>query len=517
SFGDQLSSGIVSLIDISGNEKLLFTEESGVIKITDNNLEPSEFQLNDLFPSLQIEEVIHYQDLKLFGIATKDKGILFINYEGEIVKSLGTNQGLTSNTCYSLFRDKNDELWACLDIGFARIEYPSALSYFDYSNALNGVVNSVVEHEKLLYVGTTSGLYILNEENQFHKTSIKSEVWDLKLIDGIIWVAASSGIYQIDDRKIKIVEDINARAIAPSGNKDRLWVGTSNGIGSIVNGNGSWIWQEKIKGIDHEIRTIAVEFDSILWGSFEKVSRIVFNSDLSEIVTIETMDEKNGFSDEFYIIESYKLRNNILFGTGLGLFNYDLNKKRFVPDASFGARFNDSEHDAWALAEDADHNIWLSSNGTIGKLIFENDQVQSWDTLAFARLKSTDVWRIVPIKEKKIIYFCTTDGLFRFDQNVSKNYNIPYPTLINKIEINQDSVISYLEIDNSDKNAVLSYPFNFNDLRFSFTATTYNYNENIQFSYMLKGYDDDWSAWKTESIKEYTNLSHGDYTFQVKA
>ncbi|MCK5209985.1 MAG: hypothetical protein KAQ79_18250, partial [Cyclobacteriaceae bacterium] len=220
SFGDQLSSGIVSLIDISGNEKLLFTEESGVIKITNNNLEPSEFQLNDLFPSLQIEEVIHYQDLKLFGIATKDKGILFINYEGEIVKSLGTNQGLTSNTCYSLFRDKNDELWACLDIGFARIEYPSALSYFDYSNALNGVVNSVVEHEKLLYVGTTSGLYILNEENQFHKTSIKSEVWDLKLIDGIIWVAASSGIYQIDDRKIKIVEDINARAIAPSGNKD---------------------------------------------------------------------------------------------------------------------------------------------------------------------------------------------------------------------------------------------------------------------------------------------------------
>ncbi len=517
SFGRELNSGIVSLFDISEDQKLLFTEDSGIFNISDGSLFKWKLNLDFQMSSSQIKKVIHYPALKLFGIATKTKGILFINYEGLLIKSLGTNLGLISNICYNLFQDRNNELWACFDNGFAKIEYPSALSYYDYTNGLHGVLQSAIEDRNTLYVGTTSGLYFLNNENQFHKMSIKSEVWDLKLIDGIVWVAASTGLYQIANKKIKLIKDIDARTITPSGNKNQLWVGTSDGFGSVVNRNGKWIWKSKIKGIDHEVRTIAAESDSIIWASYENVSRIVFNSNLSEIVAAATMDEENGFSENFGVIESYKLRNHIYFGTEIGLLTYDINVRQFLPDASFGTRFIDSNHEALAMAEDADHNIWLTSNRTIGKLIFENGQVQSWDTVAFARLKSTDVWRIVPIEDKQIVYFCTTDGLFRLDQKVSKNYEIEYSTLINKIEINQDSVISYMEVDKSDGNKKNQLHFDFNDLRFSFTATSYNYDEKIRFSFFLEGYDEEWSSWDTKTFKDYTNLAHGDYIFNVKA
>ena len=201
----------------------------------------------------------------------------------------------------------------------------------------------------------------------------------------------------------------------------------------------------------------------------------------------------------------------------MGLFSYDVKEKKFVPDASFGDRFADSKREAWAMAEDFDHNIWIASHPSSGKLIFENDHVVSWDTVAFARLKSTDIWRIVPIKEKRLIYFCTTDGLFRFDQKVAKNYDIAYATLINRIEVNRDSVISYPEVDNALFDLNKKILFDFNDIRFSFTATSYNYDEKIQFSYLLEGYDKEWSAWVTESIKDYTNLPPGKYIFRVKA
>ena len=517
SFGDRLSSGFVSLIDISDYEKLLFTKESGVYKINEGELIPWNIMFEDSSTSVQIEQIIHYQELKLFGIATKGKGVLFINYRGEVIKSLGTNQGLTSNNCYNLFLDKNNELWACFDIGFARIEYPSALSYFDYSNALNGVVYSVIEHENLLYVGTTSGLYLLDDENQFQKMPIKSEVWDLKLIDGTMWAAATSGLYQINNKKIKLIADINVRTIAPSGSKTKLFVGANDGLRIVENREGRWVLKDKIKGIDHEIRTIAIESDSIVWGSYEKISRIVFNGELTQVVEAKTLAEENGYSEKFYISESYRLRNKTYFGTGLGIFSYNASDKKLVQDVSLGDQFGKSNREAWSLAEDADHNIWLTSNRTIGKLIFENDHVVSWDTLAFSRLKSTDVWRIVPTNENRIVYFCTTDGLFRFDQNISKNHKIAYRTLINKIDINQDSTISYLATGQSNIMGTLPLPFDFNDLRFSFTAASYNYDEKIQFSYFLEGYDKDWSAWKTASFKEYTNLSHGKYTFQVRA
>lgn len=515
SFGAKLKSGIVSLIDISDHEKLLFTEESGVFNIIDGELKKWNLTFDREFNSLQIEQVIHFQDSDLLGIATKDKGILFINYKGEVVESLETNQGLTSNTCYSLFQDKNKELWACLDIGLAKIEYPSAISYFDYSNALNGVVNSVIEHENVLYVGTTSGLYFLNNENQFNKMSINREVWDLKLIDGTIWVAASSGLFQIVDKKLFLIKNISARTISSSGEKSKLWVGTENGLGSIGNHDGNWIWQGLIEGVDHEVRTIAVESDSIIWGSFEDISRVVFNASLSQIIESKTMTEEDGFSDDFFITESYLLKDKVFFGTALGLYTYDKMEKKLVPDPAFGDRFADQKHDAFALAEDANHNIWLTSNRTTGKLLFENAKVVSWDTLAFARLKSTDVWRIVPIADKQLIYFCTTDGLFRFDQNVRKSYNIDFSTLINKIKIGRDAVISYLEIDNTQK--IDLFPFNLNDFHFSSTATSYNYDEKIQFSYFLEGYDEDWSSWDTKSTKDYTNLPHGDYIYKVKA
>lgn len=124
SFGSALKSGVVSIFDIPYNQKLLFTAESGVFKISNGKLIKWRTKIGDPLSSLQIKEAINYPSLKLFGIATKSRGILFINYEGEIVKALGTKQGLNSNTCYNLFQDKNNELWTCFDNGIARIEFP---------------------------------------------------------------------------------------------------------------------------------------------------------------------------------------------------------------------------------------------------------------------------------------------------------------------------------------------------------------------------------------------------------
>jgi len=41
--------------------------------------------------------------------------------------------------------------------------------------------------------------------------------------------------------------------------------------------------------------------------------------------------------------------------------------------------------------------------------------------------------------------------------------------------------------------------------------------EDILYSYMLEGYDDNWSRWDKISYKDFTNLHFGRYTFRVKA
>lgn len=51
---------------------------------------------------------------------------------------------------------------------------------------------------------------------------------------------------------------------------------------------------------------------------------------------------------------------------------------------------------------------------------------------------------------------------------------------------------------------------------FHFATPGYHYDE-LEYSYYLEGYEKGWSAWKTDTRKEYTNLSGGKYTFHVKA
>ena len=272
SFGSDLNSGVVSIIDISKEEKLISTIDSGVFKTSNGKIQKWNPNSDVSLSNMEIRDVINYPKLGLFGIATKGLGIQFFDYNGKVIKSLGTKQGLASNTCYNLFRDINNELWACLDIGFARIEYPSALSYFDNSNGLNGVVNTVIEYENKLYAGTTNGLYYLEKQDQFIKMSISDEVWDLKLIHGTIWVASSSGIYIANGKKIQQIDDLDSRTIESSSDPNKLWVGLSDGIGRLERKNGIWEWQGKIEEVNHEVRTIALENDSILWGSYEKVS-----------------------------------------------------------------------------------------------------------------------------------------------------------------------------------------------------------------------------------------------------
>ncbi|WP_291870238.1 hybrid sensor histidine kinase/response regulator transcription factor, partial [Maribacter sp.] len=62
-----------------------------------------------------------------------------------------------------------------------------------------------------------------------------------------------------------------------------------------------------------------------------------------------------------------------------------------------------------------------------------------------------------------------------------------------------------------------SIPFQENTIRFEYAATSFDNESKNQFQYLLDGFDEDWSSWTSETKKEYTNLTEGDYTFKVRS
>ncbi len=61
------------------------------------------------------------------------------------------------------------------------------------------------------------------------------------------------------------------------------------------------------------------------------------------------------------------------------------------------------------------------------------------------------------------------------------------------------------------------FRYGFKNFRFNFAAPTFVHESDIMYRYRLMGYSPKWSRWIYSNFKEYTNLSHGSYTFIVEA
>ncbi len=520
-FENHKSFRIIKGFNIEPNGYILFSEKSGIYILSGNQLRKYPTQIDDLLQNIEIEEVKQFGDNQ-YVLATKGAGIIFLDRSGSLIKQINTRKGLQSNTCYNMYRDKQEGWWLCLDNGISRMEYPSALTYFDVTNGLEGIVLTTLNTGDYLYVGTTNGLYYIqpDSEENFKRIENVGEVWDVKSMNERIWVASSDGIFIVNKTIAKKIVEVKARTIAASHHSDLIWAGLEKGFGWLLLSEGTWKWHESEVQVDHQIRTIAQENDSVLWVSDDKLSRLVFDTKRNKMIRLQTFDKRQGLTEDFWIIESYIINNKLLLGTPKGLYRFDEGYDLFIPDTTYGKLFANQGRDAYALAEDPKGQFWLSSNRASGPLIQQVDGTYQWDTLGLSRLIKTDIWRIVP-DANGIVWFCTTDGLYKYDTRVKSSFEKNYRTLINQIALNGDSVIFYhWNFSGNPLGKSIHFPvldFNYNSIRFSFSSTSYNVGENIQYSYKLEGYDEHWSDWVNESIKEYTELSPKTYHFKIKS
>jgi hypothetical protein len=54
------------------------------------------------------------------------------------------------------------------------------------------------------------------------------------------------------------------------------------------------------------------------------------------------------------------------------------------------------------------------------------------------------------------------------------------------------------------------------NIHFEFSTSLFGLQNNLEYSYRLKGFDKNWSKWSSKNEKEYTNMPAGNYTFEIK-
>ncbi len=470
----------------------------------------------------------------VFVFGTKLGGIIGMNYNGDALFELSTENLLTNDNVNALYFDKWNNLWLALNNGLARIELSSSFTYFNAINGVKGGISDICRFKEVLYLATTQGVRFLNNAD-INQQIIHGNTFSI--LPGIqedcnkllptpygLFVSTDNGLY-FQDLSLNIKKIESNIAFEDFFPLDSLYqnilVCCSYGL--------SIIQFEKIiptinllnLGFTSEIRTIAKDVDNTFWlgTDYNGIYHIRFDPSSLTGSLIKHYKPVDVFGSNGWI-DVYTTSIGAIISSQKGLWHFNKKKNIFEKDTILVKHPNQW---IFPLIEDSYHNIWFSS-GIEG--IYEKETAVAYFNSDFSYSILKDPFRIIKDYTIESIYpdknavtwFGTFDGLIRFDakklsQDTNKLVLIISQIITGKDTLNKENIFGGLSLNMSKP--VITYKNH--NIIFEFIAPYYDGNTNIQYQYYLEGFDKQWSDWTHSTRKEYTNLFEGNYVFHVKA
>ncbi|MEX2464231.1 MAG: two-component regulator propeller domain-containing protein [Balneolaceae bacterium] len=211
-------------------------------------------------------------------------------------------------------------------------------------------------------------------------------------------------------------------------------------------------------------------------------------------------------------------RNQLLFGTGGGgLLRFDRNLNQVIPVATTDQSLpNNVIH---TILEDKNGYLWLSTNNGLTRLNPDTDEYQNFNLEHGLGIREYNP-RSGTIDRNGYIYFGGTNGFIRFHPDSIHSDSSAHPVVLTQlllfnepVDIGEDSPLTK-HISVADK---IILPYNSRVLSIDYVALNYNSIKGNQFAYRLLGFEENWNEVGNQRRATYTNLSPGEYVFQVRS
>ncbi len=527
---------VYSMIPYDQGKILVGTRRQNLFLFDNQSFNPFPVQADSFLASNLIYFGIRHGNE--FVLSTRRAGVVVIDLQGNITRSLTRESGLMDESINSTYLDDGNGLWVVQNNGISRVEAFSPVSFFGENTGIKGIVLSSIRHENSLYVTTGLGVYVLYTDQANRRIPpsfrfepvrpIAAQSWHLLSFGKSLLAGTSDGIYEIEGNKAKSVRKTGGGFFLYRSRRDGslVFAGLRDGLACLRNLEGKWIDLGVIPGVHVDGRAIVESPDGYLWvgTSFRGVIRIDLRTVDLQALTPQSLKSASYPVKQFGTNDGlpyggvfvFSAAGKLLFGTERGLYGFDSAAQRFMPDSTFGPELNDSTKSIDVITEDAQGNVWVhavsdsrSENYLFKRLPYG---VYQKEALPFLRFADYSVLHINP-ESDGVTWFGGADGLIRYDSRIPKDYHQPFRTLIRKVYIRRDSLVY------GGHGVPPSAPvaFRHNSLRFECAAGFYEQPAANQYQYFMEGLDDNWSGWTNETNKEYNGLPEGSYRFHVRS
>ncbi len=469
------------------------------------------------------------------AVGTNMNGCYVINKKGEVIQNLSRKEGLQLNNILTLFLDKDNNLWLGLDDGIDFIAYNNAIKHI-YPERLNeGKGYTALVYQDVLYVGTSNGFYKVPLEGKsdlsfvdgdfIPLTYTKGSSWSLANINGELLFGHHDGSYAFRSGKFVPINPKTATyTFLPFFNvlpTKLVLSGNESGLELLEWTNNQFVSKGAIPGFSEYSQFMAIDNNSTIWVGhpYRGIYKVDLHSNQPAGVKLYTNEQGLPSSVKNQL---FKVLNRIVVATEKGIYEYNSKSDRFEQSAYFAGFFG--SRNIRYLKEDASGNIWFVEDKNLGVIDF------SWKTpkiIYFPELndKMVSGWESVYPYNNSNILVGSEKGFYHINYDAYKKNRYGLDVMIRSVKAfgNSDSLLFggyFTQINQpliQPETAIPGVSSNMNSLHFEYSAPVYAQQSNVQYSYLLKGFDTYWSEWSKKSEKEYTNLTPGKYEFQVKA
>ncbi|WP_281560644.1 hybrid sensor histidine kinase/response regulator transcription factor [Thalassomonas sp. RHCl1] len=444
-------------------------------------------------------------------------------------RSLGLAKSKTPNIINDIFEDGQGNIWFATDKGVIKLHPDAAsISHMIFEdNMLSDITSMLYSSNSGLWAAFYNKLLNFNKDNFNYQivTALPSIISDIsEAPSGNLWVSTKDhGIYKISP-KGEILVHVNNNETSPSlpnnyvyslyaQSDQRLWLGFA-----LTDKPGGLALFEEGKGITHHffknrvIKDIEkLDNDTLLLAT--NLSGVIkFNTKTLEHSYINNVEEKTlNNINELYIAANQK----IWLGTDAGLAELSLKERKIIP-------YTPELGIIYGIHSDENTGLWLTTNN---KLFHYDVNTRSYEEYGEGKgLSVAKFTQRTLLKASDKLILGSNDGFFYFTPNLTDN-----PGLARKVQLTEFKLFNKIvPLSNAQLPTPLNKPLSLLDkvtlthedylFSFSFSALDFNAPDNIQYQYLLAGFDKQWiSTDATDRIATYSAIPPGDYIFKVKA
>jgi len=523
---------VTAIVALQNDTAIIVTLTHGLFTLANQHISPLPSKNDFLFKNDRIYAATAINKNWL-ALATTYSGVYIIDNKANVIQSFSREDGLQNNNVLSIFLDRQSDLWLGLDNGIDLIVYNSPIKKINplLQNA-SGYAAIIFQNQ--LLVGTANALYSVSLQTMadlsFSKgnftqvNNTKGQIWNLAEINNQLLIGKHEGAYVLNGGTAQQISTVpgfwNFVPLSGTFPSANIIAGNYKGLSILDYANKQFTLSKKVAGFSESSRYIAIDRNERIWVShpYHGVFKIYKNNS-GEYVT-EIYTNKNGLPSNLNN-QVFKIKNEVVVASEKGIYKYNEARDSFEIAPDYQQLLGNQS--IRYLKEDPLGNIWFIHEKNLGVINFSGKDTS---TIYFTELNNkllSGFEFVYPYNENNI-FIGSEKGIFHLNFEKYKKEMPELTVQIRMVSImsKNDSLlfggyfndINDKQVQKEDNLPVLDD--NLKTIHFEFSAALYGYQSSLQYSYMLKGLDDGWSAWGKRTEMEYTKLSAGKYIFKVK-